>query len=299
MASKGQSSKGSKASKAKKVKTLTSTGYVVSIKLRSTSRKGEQAYKDLVHYLFLKQVTRKVSGDVNVRIREYGEVTLAGKLVITGRICRFTKLDGKDWIDEKTNKVEAVEVPKDKSPNLREISYLFIPSAHRFFIEKSSKVSLPAVVKFLADGLKDALNPGEQIEVNVEYSRDAIDRIISAPAVERLEVEISYTNDDTNDEAADFIDQQLKTAKAGKANFVFEADAEKNINIGESSLLKGIVDLSRTNGKAKARIVNTNNKRETINTEQHPEIYEVPYKETESGEIEVAKNIIQRYREEE
>jgi hypothetical protein len=288
--------KNDKKLKEKKKKIIKSKGYVISIKLQSTVRKGAQAYFDIVEHLGRNR-TKKPTGNGNdkMMIRNYATSKIGNYDIIYGTMAKYTKLDGKPWIDEEDGSYSDVKTPPNKNPNPKEIKYVFVPVCHRFFIEKSSEVSLNAVVNLLRAATVDAVDKDEITDVNVDLSQHVYSEIFNAKEIRWINVYVSYTNDDTNKAAADIVDKQFKKAKIGKARMRFEADATKNIDVTEP-FVKGVLDLSRTNGYAEARV--KNEKYKTIKTEEHPQVFTVEQPEDIAWHNSVAEELLKIRKEE-
>jgi hypothetical protein len=284
--------KAKKPKKEKKEKILRSKGYVISIKLQSPHRMGATAYKSILNYLFQNKIRKSTGfGSDMILIRTQFEKEIDGNTVIYGRFAKYTKLDGNDWIDEEELSYSKVDTPANKNPNPKELSYVFVPACHRFFIEKSTNVSLNAVANYLKEAIKEFITADEFFYVDIELSKGVYKEIFTANSVEWIEVGISYTNDGTGSAAAEIVDKQFKSAKIGNALMKFKADASKSIDLTEQ-FVSGVVELSRTNGFVKARIKNKRYK--TINTKDHPEEVIISRPEHISWENSVAEDLIKR-----
>ena len=119
--------------------------------------------------------------------------------ILYGKISRFTNLDSDDWIDLDKMEIASFEIPENLFPNLKETEYFFIPKAHRFCMKKSQALSVTQVEEFFNKVLKECLKTGEEFEVCIEQDSDTIQQILNARAIRRVEVEISYTNNDMKD----------------------------------------------------------------------------------------------------
>lgn len=278
--------------KEKKKKVLKSKGYVISVKLQSPHRVGATAYKGMLNHLFNNKVKKSTGfGNDMMLIRTQFEKVKDKETIIYGKLAKYTKLDGNDWIDDEELSYSKVETPANKNPNPKEISYVFVPSCHRFFIEKSGKVSLNAVTNYLKEAIKEYVTNDELFYVDVELSRGVYQEIFTAQSVEWLEVGISYTNDDTGSAAAEIVDRQFKSAKIGNALMKFKSDASKSIDMKEQFIL-GVVELSRTNGFVNARI--KNKKYKTVKTRDYPEEVIAERFEGDNWENSVAEELIKR-----
>jgi hypothetical protein len=279
----------------KKARFKKSKYYVFNLKLLSNQRKGDQAYEDIISYLYQKKIIQDIQSDKQMLLRTQFSAKDGDKKYLYGKIAKFTKLDGKDWINLENFQIENVEIPKNRFPNLKETDYIFIPSAHRFAVLKSSEVGLASVNAFLNGALKAATNNNEQYDVWLEQSRDVFEEILDAVAIEKLEITVTYTNDDIVEGAEEFMDQLLK--EAGVATLYIEASAGPDNKISvENQVFGGALALAKSNGKVTARIVNNEDKKVTLKTEEHPQEFTVEYEEHQEKTKAIAHQVIKEFR---
>lgn len=270
-------------------------GYIISIKLFSSLRKQEKLYSNLMEQMYNEKIVGEIRGDSRMLVRTMFKRKEDNLLYYYGQLGRYTIIEGNDWLNFENRERDTVDIPVNKFPNLKDVDYIFIPDAHRFFIKSTQGITINTVVRFLKSAIKKTLSDEEQLDVNLELSTDIIDRIIKAPSIHEITIEITYTNDDTNTATADFIDQQLKRAKASKAVLKFKADTNEDIQV-QGTFIEGALELSRTNGSAEAKITNAEGKHETIKTKEHPNIYTISIPSTVTQEEAVADEILTKFR---
>jgi len=267
--------------------------YLFNVKLLSNNRKGDKAYESLIKALFAQKIMVAVKQDKEMILRTQFFNLASNAPYYYGKIAKFTKIEGKDWINIENLEVEEVEIPKNRFPNLQETDYIFIPSAHRFAIAKSSNVSISNVYIFLQEALKKYINADEQYEIFVEQSQDIFEEIIKATSIEKLKIKITYTNDDIVEGAEAYMDELLK--ESGIASLSLEAKSDQNKNISVNShVIGGALLLATTNGTVEAKIINEQQRKKTVKTENHPEEYSTSYTDDKAASI--AQQVINDFR---
>lgn len=192
--------------------------------------------------------------------------------VIFGTLIYYTLLDGKDWYNRSTKLMEAVEINENLYPNAKELEYFFIPEAHRFcIVNKSNGVGLSQVYKFLDLALPIVLgNSDKKVIVTYELTKDVIDKIITADKLFKIEVDLSYSNNDLTEEFEKYFDDDVRDGKIENLNINAKSFKNETIDINQSSILKAALKLSQSNGFANATIENSKGIKENISTLNYP-----------------------------
>ena len=162
--------------------------------------------------------------------------------LIYGSLINYTKLNEEGWFNEETEEIEDVNINPNLNPNSKEWEYFFLPQAHRLAI------------------FEDANTSSSQIA---------------------LEIKVSYTNNDNNDEWEAIIDEQMKESEVSVVSTKVSGTKKKPIKLKKKTFLGGMLKLSRENGYAKATAY-FDGKRDVINTKEHPLIDEVRYENEDS-----------------
>ena len=280
----------------KKARKVTTKFYVLNVKLRSNERSGTDAYLDIFQDIYRHKTMGNLRGVRSVILRTQFKTEVEGEKILYGKIGRFTKLESDEWLNVQNLEKEHVELPAGLFPNLNETDYYWIPQAHRFIIrKKSGGPTVSNAVSFLNDAIKKHISATEQFEVAVETSRDEVEKIFNSQ-VRRLEIEISYTNQDTNEETAKFIDDQLKTGNVGKYKMIVTPDQNENLSF-DSKILKGALELAKSNGKAIASIRDGEKKSyRTVKTSDHPEEFVVVSPNQDLVLFGIFRKIMDRFR---
>ena len=269
--------------------------FLLNVKLRPSGT--EEQYLNLFKSLFeLKQPIRLRGEDCVVfknQIESECRISTDRKTkVLFGKIVRYTRIDGKDWFDLNTmDKAENVEIPRNVFPNLKETDYFFFPEAHRMAFVKENGFS-PKSIKLFLDALLKQAKPGEdQFEVNVETDSVEVSRILKASEIRKLIVNLSYSNADEHDAAAQVLDDLYRGSKADKFKGELSGAIDPN-----SDLVKAYLELSGSNGYAEASIKEQGDKRfKTIRTTDYPQVVGIKSDDT-SLILKIALYVINRWR---
>lgn len=262
--------------KEKEEKLVNQSFYAFNIKLLSGERKNENGYIELIKDLWRRKVNAPVRGGKYVVIRTQHKTLVENHTVLYGKISKFTKIDGDDWLNFDSMEIEKQNIPPNKHPNLKETDYYFIPNAHRFCLRKSTAFSVASAGDFLEKVLPMVLFQGEQIQVNLEQASDGFETILNAKAIKKLHIEISYTNDDISKNATKWMDQQLKQMNAGKIAMDISPDNTQNISI-DNQVLKGAMGLAQSNGSVTATIVDTADVKKIVKTDDYPRTFSISF----------------------
>jgi len=270
--------------------------FAFNIKLQSNERSGTDAYIDLLKTMFDNKIVGTPKRGNSMILRTQFKTEIDGNHILYGKLARFTKLDSDEWINLTNLEKSQYELPENMFPNLKEVDYIFIPQAHRFCIRKvSGTVSVYQVEEFLRDALMKCRNATEQVDVFVEQSFESIEKILNAPAIKRIEIEISYTNNDVGKEAEEYVDGIIKEMNANKIKMTITPDHNQKLSL-ENDFLRGSIELAQSNGVVIASIINEQHKPEKIITRDHPEEFPVHAENIDSLKRAVYQKIMHIFR---
>lgn len=244
---------------------------IFNIKISPKESKEDftEIYSDLIKSLYKDNIAVNTRGDKWMELRT--QFTHNKNKVIYGKITYYTMLDGKDWYNRNKRKIEKVELDEGLYPNAKEIEYYFIPSAHRFcFINKSNGIAMSQIELFLKEALPRLIENNQSVLITKELTSDVIDRIINASKLFKLEVGISYSNNDLSDEFGELFDNDLRDSQIQELNMTAKSFKKDSIDIKKSKILKAALELSQSNGYANATIQNEEGKNENIATTEYP-----------------------------
>lgn len=277
----------------------TYTFYGFNVKYLASDSSADR-YLEIFRTIFNDRIGIPVSQErvIALKTQFTGSTNNGTVRMLWGQIIRFTSIEGFNWYHSLDRTIINYEIPPNVNPNPFEGFYVFIPEIHRFFVGVSFNISPNSIKAFLSKAVSQVVSRnafGDLVIVEIIQSQDVIDRILQADRVTRLEVDISYTNDDVGDEAQDFLDNLLKDGKVGRMKAIFNPDESNALNTG-NNLVRGAVELAKENGKVTASVV-TGGKRQTIRTENYPEKIRVESLTEEGLKTALAQQMFSKYRE--
>lgn len=244
---------------------------VINIKILSPNIVDNNSYKKLLMDAYEQRRIVKLSKDKFGIIRQVfsdNENNLC-----YGVICIFMNNNNKAL---NKNDLEVIDfrIPDDIAINPKDYNFIFFPSLHRLAIQVPSVA--PSTAIKIVKGIFDQVIPENcMLEVNIQQSKDIIERITSAKNVTSLKIKITPTNADIVPDAQKFIDEQLKGMNARVMDTSFKPLEGSSITIENNELAGALMKLAQSNGEIKASITNSENKKETIVTSDHPEVFKI------------------------
>lgn len=190
---------------------------------------------------------------------------------IYGKLAYYTLIDPEiDWYNRKEKTFKKVDIDPYLSPNVKNTDYFFIPDAHRFcLLLNSNQIAVSQVIIFLEKAIQRIVGESKSVEVIEEKSIDAIQKILTSESLLKLEINISYTNDDLSEDFAEYLDQDLKDGEVRRLGMVADSFKKETIQIQKSNVLKGALNLSKSNGYAEA-VIKEGRKNIKISTKNYP-----------------------------
>jgi hypothetical protein len=175
--------------------------------------------------------------------------------------------------DRENNELKMFVYDTKIGPNAKTCAYFFVPEFHKFVVLNPSKISINQIVKFLVHALPEKLYDNEEVDITIEKSTDAIERIINSNA-SYLKVSLSYSNNDNNSEWAAVLDNEYRDNGLKSVEATYKADKNNLFDISKTKTIKGNVLLSQSNGYVEANIME-DDKIVHINTNDHPRIEKI------------------------
>ena len=111
--------------------------------------------------------------------------------------------------------------------------------------------------------------PFDDVTVNSITSNEGIELIFALEEIETLTVEVSYSNNDNNEDWEAAIDNQLQEGGAGRIKTTVKAPKKGRMALKSDSFLGGMIKLSKNNGSAKAE-GKLEGKKTKVNTDSYP-----------------------------
>jgi len=241
----------------------------IKVSPKTESEDFTEMYSKIIKKLHSENVAINTRGDKFMELRTLNSFN--NDEVLYGYMTYYTILDTKDWYNKRLKTIETVELNEDLYPNAKEIEYFFIPKAHRFcFISKTNGIAMSQVELFLQKALPSLVEDGKEVIVTRELTEDVIERILNAPSLSRLEISLSYSNNDLSDDFEELLDNDIRDGHVEHLNLTAKSFKSETIDINNSKLLKAALKLSQSNGYAEAVIQNEHGKNELVATVEYP-----------------------------
>lgn len=241
----------------------------IKILPKETEEDFTNLYVALIKKLHSDNIATNTRGEKWMEMRT--QYSFENDKVLYGKLIYYTMLDGSDWYNKRLKAIQAVEIDKDLYPNVKEIEYYFIPEVHRFcFINKTNGIAMSQIDTFLHDALPHVVPDGKDVFISQELTSDVIERIMNAHKLLKLEIDLTYSNNDLSEDFEELFDNDLRDSQIQNLNLKATSFKSETINIGGSKVLKAALRLSQSNGYAEATIQNENGKNENIATVDYP-----------------------------
>ena len=191
---------------------------------------------------------------------------------ISFTLINYMILDGKDWYDEVSDKIVEHEVEANIHPNGKEWNLVFVPQKHRLAVVAKRGVSWPELSHYLNKAFCDAAEAlgYDEVKLTQETSQEGINEIFSLDSIDSIEIEVSYSNNDTNDITAALIDNQFKGSNISSIKTKAVGTKGKPITLNnKNDYIPSLVKLSKHNGYTKAK-GKEGNQPKVVNTKNYP-----------------------------
>jgi len=268
-----------------------------------TQPHSPENYLKLFKYLF------KMKPLVKIRGADYGTPFSFHPIVrdeplkgIIGTFFKYLEIDpSKPWLDlEKHEPIVNEEgdpipqVSKHKRPNTKEIEFVFYPNGHRLFF--NAKSITPSMAKKLLESLFCDENIKKKfglIDVEIETSIEAIEKILKIPKITKLEITFSRPNDDDLAEEEQRFIARMANQKARKIELKLTSD--KVVGLIPDDQTKAMMNVAISNGDVTAEGYEGENKVSESTVEhpfEHREKYDTALQTFSAAMINVSSNIL-------
>lgn len=272
--------------------------FTINIKLRKFENSRDatrEEYIDLITKVFTKKIHKPSSNGKHCIIKFLLPQKEDGKIkYLYGRIAQFTYFANKSWFDIGTLDLDLqFSLREGLFPDAVETDFVFDPETHKFsFITKSSIAISPYPLKTFWQEAVDAVkNEHEHVHVDVVTGKDFTDKLENSRAIRRLEIDLNYSNSGIGSISKALVDEDLKKTNAKNATIIMVAKRNESLNVSDSEIVKGALELSEEDGEARAKIIDSSGNLVDISTKQFPK------KEFfESNNIHLFDNLFQKIR---
>jgi Domain of unknown function (DUF4747) len=258
-------------------KTVRLAFYTINIKLRKNNNSRDatrEEYIDIVRKIYARKIHKPSSNGKHCIIRYLVDRKENENIIYQyGIIAQFTYFENKSWFDIDTLDVDTqFKIRDGLFPDAVETEFVFDPENHKFsFITKSSIAISPYPLKsFWEEALNAVKEDSDFIHVDVITSKDFVEKLSHAIQVKRLEIDLNYSNSGIGSITKEIIDRDLKKSNAKSTSIIVVAKRNEGININESDIIKGALELSEEDGEAKAKVIDQTGNLVDISTKNFP-----------------------------
>ena len=243
---------------------------VINVVIQPSEKHDKENYVKLIEKVFSQGNSFVTSNDKITKMRSlnaHGDMRYGVLINYTSR------KDDALWYDSADDKLVNPQLDPNLNPNAKEWEFYFDAESHKIGIPSKKGVSFPQVTKFFISAFNKAAEPlgFDGVVVNVVSSQNGIDAIFGLEEVDSLTVQVSYSNNDTNEESDQLIDDEMKEQNFGTVKAIVKSPSNGKIRLKVKSWLGSLVRLSKNNGYVKAE-GRKEGRVQKINTDQYPRI---------------------------
>lgn len=251
--------------------------HILNVKLRDSRTKKDLLPADYVK-LFKKVYNQKIhkesSPNKHCIFRFLFEEKEKNKVqYLSGTFAHFTFIQNDKWFNLKSMDLDTeFKIPDGLFPDAKIADFVFIPEVHRFCYKVTNefKVNPYPIKKFLEMALDKATEKNQFVQVDVETDVSTLNAILSARVIKKLHIDINYSNADFGIDAKKFVDDDIRNSNSSRIIIEATQKPYKSIEVNQSQILKGAIESSISNGETTAKIIDENNKTQTIKTKNFP-----------------------------
>ena len=251
--------------------------HILNIKLRDSRTKKDLApadYTKLFKKMYNQKIHRESSPNKHCIIKFLYEEKSNGKTeYLSGTFAQFTYIQNDRWFNLNSMDLDSeFKIPQGLFPDAKITEFVFIPDAHRFCYKVTSefKINPYPIKRFLEMALDEVSETNQFVQVDVETDQSTLNTILAARVIKKLIIDINYSNVDIGNDVKQFVDDDIRGSNSGR--FIIEATQKPStsIDINHSIILKGAIESSLSNGETTAKIIDENNRTQTIKTKNFP-----------------------------
>ncbi|HCM34046.1 DUF4747 family protein [Chryseobacterium sp.] len=284
---------------------------IINIKIHSKEENKQTLYSQMINQIFnftdfyvkignknglvLKKIDKKL---INKSLlgSEFEELQYKSYEIYECEFIKYKIEDEKDkHYDTERKEIKPGNPNAVVKPNAYEISFYFIPAIHRLLLPIKSKLTPKQVELFFNQALLKIYETESYFNIDIAKSIDEVEKIFSFKTLDKLQLEISYTNDDLGDEEKLFMDALLKESNVNKYKAEFDSEKKESLNL-DSKLIKGGIELSKENGTLKAIGTNSFGNKVVINTKNEFENFKIKVKKEINPLISILKDSLRKWR---
>ena len=258
-------------------------------------------YIQLIQIAYQYGIVGKIRGDDFGMLGSLKEEKWDGARYIHGYLYKFLNINPEDpWLDfEKRQPILSEkgdpipQVPEHLKPNLRTVRYVFDPRYHRLFFE--AHILSPGSARRLFSGIfadRKILKKYGPIDVELETSQEALERILKIPKLMTLEIIVTRPNQDDISGEERRILERLEKQRARKLEEKLSSVKSDTLRPDEET--RGHMKAALSNGRVTGRGYDQQDQRVVESTESHPMIERALYDPNRDNLLEVFLEAVQK-----
>ena len=246
--------------------------YFINFVIKELDRQTADNYIEVLAQIYDKKMKIKTYGDRRTFMTSFVKVGNHYEGILSNAIFvdpNSSAINGDTYVITNPN------IDPNKGLSLKQWDFYFYPKYHRMAIV--SGCSLSQVLKFFNEAFVNIFGEMDYITVNIEKERSIIDKIIGSKTIDSIDLELSYSNNDCYDDWTEVMDLDMKNSCTQKAKFSFKALTGHFLDLESTKFIKSLLYLTKSNGSAKARLLNQQGRHEIVNTNDYPKQVQVEF----------------------
>lgn len=285
--------------------------YILNIKIHSDEGNKQELYSNMIIQIFnFTDFYVKIGNKLGLDLKKCNKTPI-NKSILGSEFtrldynqfeifeCQFVKYKIEDENDKHYDTVRKLVKSANPNapikPNAHEIDFYFIPAIHRLLLPINSKVTPNQVELFFNQALLKIYEKSSFFNIDIAKSIEEVEKIFTFKSLDKLQLEISYTNDDLGDDEKLFMDALLKESNVNKYKAEFDSEKKESLNL-ESKLIKGGIELSKENGTLKAIGTNDFGNKTVVNTKNEFEEFKIKIIKEINPLISILKDSLRKWR---
>lgn len=285
--------------------------FIINIKIHSEEEDKQALYSSIFNQIFtLKDFSVKIGHKNGLELKRIDKMSLSkdelgyefkdlGYEKYEIFLGEFIKYKIEDENDKYYNTISKEILPGDpnaiEKPNATQIAFYFAPSIHRLFLPVKSNITPLQVQLFFEKALLEIYSSEEYFNIDIAKSSELVEKIYEFRTLDKLELNISYTNDDLGGDAKTFMHTLIKDANINRYEGKYNAEKNESLNM-DSKLVRGGIELSKENGEVKAIGTNDFGNKVIINTKNKFEQFPLQIRNGVNPLISIIKDTLRKWR---
>ena len=243
------------------------------LNIKSRKEQTPKRYVEIFDNLLKNDPLVRLRGDKHISMEKMYKTERIDKngipYVIYGSISTYDLLDPTAFYDRRRKENVKVSLGPDIVANKKDADFYFVPNAHRLAFS-GEKVTLNQIFSYFNEAI-NTIEGEYSVDVNIEKSRDIINRILSANKLISLKADITFSNKDFSDSFVEVFDSKLKESASLNTEIKLVGTNNNGLHVSDDGIVKAIIKTSESNGSLVARISEGEKGRPiTINTKDYP-----------------------------